>query len=120
MIARLDSLRKQPVVFGHLTGLTVAVFDELAAQVVLALEAAHEQKLQRPDRQRAIGGGDNFDLSTADQVLLTVIWLRQYPTNEVLGFLFGVSDSTASRVRAGVGARRQGHDADARPRRGTA
>ncbi len=100
MIARLDNLRKQPVVFGHLTGLTVAVFDELAAEVVPAVEAAHRKTLERPDRRRAIGGGDNFDLSTADQVLLTVIWLRQYPTNELLGFLFGVSDSTASRVRA--------------------
>jgi hypothetical protein len=100
MIARLDRLRKQPVVFGHLTGLTVGVFDELAAQVVPAVEAAHRQKLDRPDRKRAVGGGDDFDLSTADQVLLTVIWLRQYPTNEVLGFLFGVSDSTASRTRA--------------------
>jgi hypothetical protein len=38
-------------------------------------------------------------LATADQLLLTVIWLRQYPTNETLGFLFGVSDSTSSRVR---------------------
>lgn len=99
MIARLDRLRKQPVVFGHLTGLTVGVFDELAAQAVPAVEAAHRQKLDRPDRKRAVGGGDDFDLSTPDQVLLTVIWLRQYPTNEVLGFLFGVSDSTASRAR---------------------
>ena len=100
MIARLVRLRKQPVVFGHLTGLTVGVFDELAAQVVPAVEAAHRKKLDRPDRKRAVGGGDDFDLSTADQVLLTIIWLRQYPTNEVLGFLFGVSDSTASRARA--------------------
>jgi DDE superfamily endonuclease/Helix-turn-helix of DDE superfamily endonuclease len=100
MIARLGNLRKYPTAFQHLTGLTVAVFDELAAQVVPAVEAAHRQKLDRPDRRRAIGGGDHFDLSTADQLLLTVVWLRQYPTNEVLGFLFGVSDSTASRVRA--------------------
>lgn len=99
MIARLDNLRKQPVVFGHLTGLTVAAFDELAAQVAPAVEAAHRRKLDRPDRQRAVGGGDTFDLPTADQILLTVVWLRQYPTNEVLGFLFGVSDSTASRAR---------------------
>jgi hypothetical protein len=99
MIARLEKLRKSPVVFGHLTGLTVAVFDELAAQVVPAVEAAHKKTLERPNRKRAVGGGDDFDLSTADQVLMTVIWLRQYPTNEVLGFLFGVSDSTASRVR---------------------
>jgi hypothetical protein len=100
MIARLETLRTHPAVFGHLTGLTVAAFDELAAAVVPAVEAAHLAKLDRPDRQRAVGGGDDFDLSTADQVLLTVIWLRQYPTNEVLGFLFGVSDSTASRARA--------------------
>jgi hypothetical protein len=100
MIARLDHLRTHPAVFQHLTGLTVAVFDELAAAVVPAVEAAHRRTLDRPDRQRAVGGGDTFDLATADQLLLTVIWLRQYPTNEVLGFLFGVSDSTASRARA--------------------
>jgi hypothetical protein len=100
MIARLDNLRKHPAVFQHLTGLTVTVFDELAAEVVPAVESAHRKGLDRPDRQRAVGGGDHFDLPTADRVLLTVIWLRQYPTNEVLGFLFGVSDSTASRVRA--------------------
>jgi DDE superfamily endonuclease/Helix-turn-helix of DDE superfamily endonuclease len=100
MIARLDGLREQPAVFAHLTGLGVAAFDELAAEVVPAVEAAHRRKLDRPGRQRAVGGGDTFDLSTADQVLLTVIWLRQYPTNEVLGFLFGCSDSTASRCRA--------------------
>jgi hypothetical protein len=99
MIARLDNLRTSAAVFRHLTGLTVAAFDELAADVVPAVEAAHKKALERPDRQRAVGGGDNFDLTTADQVLLTVIWLRQYPTNEVLGFLFGVSDSTASRAR---------------------
>ena len=98
MIARLDHLRKHAV-FGQLTGLTIAAFDELAAALVPAIEAAHKKKLERPDRKRAIGGGDDFDLSTADQLLLTVIWLRQYPTNEVLGFLFGVSDSTASRAR---------------------
>src|SRR5215211_225155 len=99
MIARLDNLRKRPVVFRHLTGLTVAAFDELAAGVVPAVEAAHRRTLERPDRQRAVGGGDDFDLTTADQVLMTVVRLRQYPTNEALGFLFGVSDSTASRGR---------------------
>jgi hypothetical protein len=98
MIARLDNLRKHAV-FGPLTGLTVAVFDELAAELVPVVETAHRKGLERPDRKRAVGGGDHFDLSTADQLLLTIIWLRQYPTNEVLGFLFGVSDSTASRVR---------------------
>jgi hypothetical protein len=33
---------------------------------------------------------------------VTVIWLGYYPTNEVLGFPFGISDSSASRIRARV------------------
>ena len=98
MIARLASLRKHPAVFRHLTGLTVPAFDALAADVVPAVEAAHRTALDRPDRQRAIGAGGAFGLGTADQVLLTVVWLRQYPTQEALGFLFGVSDSTALRA----------------------
>ena len=102
MIARLDHLRTHPDVFRHLTGLSVTAFDALAAELVPVLDAAHRAALARPDRQRAVGGGDTFDLGTADHLLLTVMWLRQYPTNEVLGFLFGVSDSTASRTRTRV------------------
>lgn len=98
MIARLDHLRNHPAVFRHLTGLTVAAFDALAADVVPAVQAAHRKTLDRPDRRRAIGAGGEFGLTTADQVLLAVVWLRQYPTQEVLGFLFGVSDSTALRA----------------------
>ena len=98
MIARLDHLRIQPTAFRHLTGLTVALFDRLAADLTPAFAAAHRASLERPTRQRAIGGGDTFDLGPADQLLATVVWLRHYPTEEVLGFLFGVSDSTARRA----------------------
>ncbi len=34
-----------------------------------------------------------------DQVLLTVIWLRRYPTDGVLGSLLGVEESTVRRGR---------------------
>ncbi|MGQ9814944.1 MAG: helix-turn-helix domain-containing protein [Candidatus Roseilinea sp.] len=37
-------------------------------------------------------------LSIQNQLLLTVIWLRLDPTYQTLGFLFGVSDTTAGRV----------------------
>jgi len=87
-----------PAVFRHLTRITIAVFDTLAEVVVPAVEATHQKGLERADRQRAISGGDDFDLPLIDQVLTTIVWLRQYPTQEVLGFLFRVSDSTARRV----------------------
>lgn len=45
MIARLDHLRKHPAVFRHLTGITVEVFDALAAEVVPAVEAADRKAL---------------------------------------------------------------------------
>jgi hypothetical protein len=39
----------------------------------------------------------HFQLAARDQILLTIVWLRRYPTLEALGGLFGVSDTTAGR-----------------------
>jgi hypothetical protein len=95
---RRERLAKKPPVFRALTGLTVAVFDQLVAELNPAFHAARRRRLDRPDRQRAFGGGDDFDLEPADQFLLTIVWLRHYPTQEALGYLFGVSDSSALRA----------------------
>jgi hypothetical protein len=92
MILRRERLRTYPSVFKAMTGLTVAVFDALAEELVPAFLAERHQRLDRPGRQRAIGG--------ADQLLLTIVWLRHYPTQEVLGYLFGVSDTPALRAVA--------------------
>jgi hypothetical protein len=98
MMLRLSRLRDFPSIFRNLTGLTVAAFDQLLDDLRPAFAADHRRRLDRPDRQRAIGGGDDFDLPPDDQFLLTIFWLRHYPTQETLGFLFGVSDSTAKRA----------------------
>jgi hypothetical protein len=98
MIARLRQLRHRPAVFKSLTGLTVALFDRLAADLAAALAAADRRRRDRPGRRRAPGAGHPFALADADQLLLTAVWLRHYPTEEVLGFLFGVSDSAARRA----------------------
>jgi hypothetical protein len=81
-----------------MTGLHVAEFNELVRDVRPAFMEAEQTRLQRPNRQREIGGGRDSELDARNQILLTVIWLRIYPTHEVLGYLFGVSDSTVSRV----------------------
>jgi hypothetical protein len=100
MILRRQHLSAHPTVFRAMTGLSVSLFDELLQEVLPAYHQARTKRLDRPDRQRALGGGDHFDLGPEDQILLTIVWLRQYPTQEVLGFLFGVSDSTALRAIA--------------------
>ena len=102
MIARLDTLRRSPAVFRSLTGLSVPVFDALAAEVVPLLAAADLARLDHPDRERAMGAGRKCGLGPTDQVLLAVVWLRVYPTDAVLAFLFGVSESAARRTRKRV------------------
>lgn len=98
MICRYSELHKHETVFKALTGLRVAEFDQLVIDVLPEYEQAEQKRLSRADRKRAIGGGRNYELDGRDQLLLSVIWLRMYPTQEVLGYLFGVSDTTAGRV----------------------
>src|SRR4051812_20854188 len=100
MILRYAHLSRHPAVFQAMTGLTVAAFDDLITDLLPACVTANQQRLTRQGRQRAIGGGRQAELCWTNQVLLTVVWLRTYPTNEVLAHLIGVSDSTISRVLA--------------------
>jgi len=95
-------LSRFPKVFRSMTGLRVSEFDQLLDDLAAPYGQAEQQRLSRPKRQRAIGGGPDFALAYRDQVLLTVIWLRVYPAHEVLAFLFGVSDSSVSRYIARI------------------
>lgn len=98
MIMRYEILSQHPKVFQCCTGLRVEEFESLYKEIAPVYEAAEERRLYKEDRQRAIGGGQSPKLDQRDQVLLGIVWLRLYPTNEVLGYLFGVSDSSASRM----------------------
>ncbi len=97
-ICLYDNLRRYPTVFVKMTGLRLNEFASLLDDMLPRFAQAEQSRLQRPNRRRAKRGGRHADLAPRDQILMAVIWLRQYPTNEVLGFLFGVSDSTVSRV----------------------
>jgi len=81
-----------------MTGLQLSEFDELIQAVVPKYAEAECERLSRPGRKRDIGAGHPFALSERDHILLTVVWLRVYPTHEVLGYLFGVSDTAARSV----------------------
>jgi hypothetical protein len=98
MICRFDYLRRYPTVFLKMTGLHLNEFADLLDDMLPRFASAEQARLERPSRRRAKGGGRHADLAPRDQILMALIWLRQYPTNEVLAFLFGVSDSTVSRV----------------------
>ncbi len=101
-MVRYDDLVADPTAFRAMTGLDGSEFDALLADALPRLAAADRARHTRPDRRRAIGAGHPFALTPPDQVLLTVVWLRHYPTNVLLGRLFGVDERTVRRTTARV------------------
>jgi hypothetical protein len=97
MTLRAHDLSQNHPLFQAMTGLCLTEFEALLTRILPHYTAAAQQRLNRPDRQRAIGGGPDFELAERDQILLTIIWLRHYPTLETLASLFGVSDTTVGR-----------------------
>lgn len=85
-----------------MTGLRLNEWADLCTDLLPRVHAAEPHRLTRPTRQRAVGAGRHAVIHPRDHILLTVVWLRHYPTNDVLGFLFGVSDRTAARIIARV------------------
>ncbi len=99
MIFRYKRLKKHPVVFRAVTGLSVNEFNEYTTPLLIQLAESERQRLEkRENRQRDVGGGRHYELPWREQLLLTIVWLRLYPTYEVLGYFFDVSDSTAHRI----------------------
>ena len=90
-------LKTRPQRFRALTGLTPAEFARLYQDVAAEYEAAEDRRLDRPDRQRRRGGGRKFRDGLADRLLLPLVWLRLYPSYEVLGELFDLEQSTIGR-----------------------
>jgi hypothetical protein len=97
MIFRYKHLQKHPAIFQKLTGLTLVEFADLIEDIEPRFEAAEYQRLNQRERQRGMGGGQKASLASRDQILLTIIWLRQYPEQSLLGYLFGVSQPTVGR-----------------------
>lgn len=93
-----ERLEANAAAFRSFTGFFVREFEALLEEILPTYEVSYRASLERPDRQRAFGGGRWPQLEPREQVLLTIIWLRLYPTQEVLGFLFGVSDTNVLRT----------------------
>lgn len=92
-----NQLCQYPSVLLKMTGLRRSEWEELLHTVLPVFAEAEEQRLFRMERQRDLGGGDKPSLAAQEQILVTIIWLRLYPTHDVLAFLFGISQPTVGR-----------------------
>lgn len=92
-----ERLRQKPAIFKAFTGVNVSEFETLLANSTPLWVAYEQQRLMRPNRKRARGGGCKPKFALREQLLVTLVWLRLYLTTETLGFLFGIDKATVSR-----------------------
>lgn len=98
------TLSRRPAAFRSLTGFAPDAFDAL----FVAFQSVHQQRLRdvsttkrsRTPRQRAPGAGRRFTHDLPTRLIMALIWLRVYPTFEVLGLLFSLDKNN---VHATVG-----------------
>jgi hypothetical protein len=102
MIISYAELKKKPRILKGFAGVTAQEFEELEATAEPLWQEQEFKRLDRPDRKRAIGGGQRKTLPFREQLLMTLVWLRLYLVLEALGYLFGVDKSTASRYTHSV------------------
>jgi len=92
-----EKMRRRPATFRSLTGMTVRQFEQLYEEVASDIERYEERRLRRPERKREIGGGASYSLDGRNRGLLALVWLRIYPTYDVLGFIFDLHKSNVGR-----------------------
>lgn len=97
-----EQLRRRPAVFRSLTGLNLDEFEVLYHQVVDDIERYDETQLEQRERQRAVGAGRPYQHDARNRLLMALIWLRIYPTYDVLGFIFDLDKSNLCRNLKGV------------------
>src|SRR4051794_311043 len=93
-----ETLLRYPSAFRSLTGMTPADFDSLLTAFGAARDrrqrASRTPRRGRP-RQRAAGAGPPPRHDGRHRLLMALVWLRVYPTYELLGFFFGLHQRNA-------------------------
>jgi hypothetical protein len=95
-----EPLLRTPKAFPALTGLCLEEFDRLFGDVLAADQRRVATTTTTKDgqpRQRAVGAGRHPDHDLRDRLLMTLFWLRVYPSYSLLGWLFGLDKANAWR-----------------------
>jgi len=90
-------LKNRPRILQSLTGLNPSEFEALLPSFGAAWASFEADTFEREDRQRARGAGRKAELALlADKLLFILVYFRQYPSQEVQGYLFGLGQPQAN------------------------
>jgi hypothetical protein len=91
------TLRENPILVKAFTGQPAEMFWELVRKVEARLPEYEYERHERPDRQRAVGGGRDFDQPVVIRVVLVLTYLRLHIPQETVALLFGATQTDVSR-----------------------
>jgi hypothetical protein len=77
--------------------LKVEQFQELVAALMPVYAKLQQERLKKSNRERKAGGGRKFELGFEERLLLTLMYLRLYVSQTLLGYIFELDDSNVSR-----------------------
>lgn len=93
-----DSLCRHPAAFRSLAGMGRGEFDALYGEFEVAEARVRRGSLttkRGTKRRRAAGGGPPHHNDGRGRVLMALVWLRVYPTYDLLGYFFGLHKRNA-------------------------
>lgn len=96
-MCKVKQLMRKPEHFRRLTGLSIEKFNDIFPKFQEMYQDFNYKRLNRKDRQRKIGGGNQFKLSLEDRLVMLLIYYRFYLPYSFLAFLFGIHDSNVGR-----------------------
>ena len=89
-------LRENPLLIKAFMGLPAEVFWQIGADMEAKLPAYELKRLDREDRQRAVGGGREFDLPLVMRIALVLTYLRLHIPQQAVACMY--KDATQSDV----------------------
>lgn len=91
------TLKNKPRTLRSLTGFKPSEFEALLPSFGVAWERFVSETFKQKGRKRAYGGGRKGHLKQLeDKLLFILVYFRIYPTQEVHGYLFGMSQAQAN------------------------
>ncbi|MGL4883783.1 MAG: helix-turn-helix domain-containing protein [Waterburya sp.] len=90
-----EYIQKHPREVKRLLGITFNEFEQLIEQGKTLHQIKQEEIEKQKIRIIKAGSGKPAKLSIEEQIVLTLFYLRHQLTFQILGLLFGVSESTA-------------------------
>jgi hypothetical protein len=91
------SFHENPLLIKAFTGLPPEGFWELVNKAQAQVAKYERERHDRPDRQRAVGGGRNFDQPLVIRIAQVLTYLRLHVPQKTVACLFGGTQSDISR-----------------------